>query len=373
MGPIRCLSALRGVWKWRQAPEGHCRRRLCRDDGGLRLRLPPSPAPTLALVLALLLAPLAPVLASTPGVLPVTPGATAAPASTVTVVADPLPVPILRAQVTDLTGVLSPAERQALTAQLASLEARTGAQLAVLLVRKTAPEDIAAYAHRVADDWKLGRRGIGDGLLILVALDDRQVRIEVNKALEGAVPDLAARQIIDREMGPRFRMQDYAGGLQAGITALGELIAREGLAPPQDKSDASALDGFDPVGLLAGLLLIGPVLRALFGRGAGALIGGALAAGLGGWLSGSLGLALVVGLLMMLWTALGGLRSTQVYTGARRWPGPSHRTRHGDAGGGFGGGFGGGLGGGFPGGFGGGDFRSGGGGNAGGGGASGRW
>lgn len=352
----RCLSAL---WCGRagvRAAPGGCLARLRRG----------------VLTLALSLSPGALTLAESPG-LPlaqISQAVPPAPAFTAALRDELLPVPALHSQVTDLAGVLSPAARQNLVAQLQALQARTGAQLAVLLVRSTAPEDIAAYAHRVADDWKLGRRGIGDGLLILVAVEDRKVRIEVNKALEGAVPDLAARQIIDREMGPRFRSQDYAGGLQAAITALGERIAREGLAPPQGSTGAHEPDDFDPVGLLAALLLVGPVLRSLFGRAAGALVGGTLAAGLGWWLSGSWALALVAGLLMMLWTALGGLRARSLQTGTRRWPGISHRSRAGDSGGGFGGAFGGGSSGGLGG---GGGFSSGGGGNAGGGGASGSW
>ena len=353
----RSFSALWRAWAGVRAVQGDCLACLHRC----------------VLTLALSLSPGALALAASPGLsfAQSSQAVPPAPAFTATLQRQLLPVPALHSQVTDLSGVLSPAARQNLVAQLQALQARTGAQLAVLLVRSTAPEDIAAYAHRVADDWKLGRRGIGDGLLVLVAVDDRKVRIEVNKALEGAVPDLAARQIIDREMVPRFLTQDYAGGLQAAIAALGDLIAREGLPPPQDSAaTVDGLDNLDPVGLLAGLLVVGPVLRSLFGRGAGALVGGALASGLGWWLSGSWTLALVAGLLMMLWTALGGLRSRSLHTGSRHGRGPSHRSRHGD----FGGGFGGGSGGGSPGGFGGGGgFSSGGGGNAGGGGASGSW
>ena len=113
--------------------------------------------------------------------------------------------------------------RDRLEAKLAAFEAEAGPQIVLLLVPATAPEDIAAYAQRVADTWKIGRREVGDGVRVVVAKDERRVRIEVAKALEGAIPDLAARQIIDQSIRPAFRANDYAGGLEA---ALDQLIAR---------------------------------------------------------------------------------------------------------------------------------------------------
>ncbi|RZJ03019.1 MAG: YgcG family protein, partial [Rubrivivax sp.] len=145
---------------------------------------------------------------------------------------DVQPVPALSARVVDQTGTLDAAQRQALEDELAAYEQASGPQIAVLLVKTTAPEDIAAYAQRVADAWKIGRREVGDGVLIVVAKNDRKMRIEVAKALEGAVPDLAARQIIDAALRPAFQAGDYAGGLKAAIARLQSRIAGEGLPAP---------------------------------------------------------------------------------------------------------------------------------------------
>ncbi|MDZ7863093.1 TPM domain-containing protein [Acidovorax sp.] len=142
------------------------------------------------------------------------------------------PVPALTGHVVDGTGTLSAAQHEALEAQLAALQTSQGSQVVVLMVPTTAPEDIAAYANRVANQWKIGRRDVGDGVLVLVAKDDRKMRIEVAKALEGAIPDISAARIIDGTLQPRFRAGDFAGGLQAAATQLGALIAREPLPEP---------------------------------------------------------------------------------------------------------------------------------------------
>jgi uncharacterized protein len=117
---------------------------------------------------------------------------------------DVLPVPVLTARVIDQTGTLDTVQRAALEGKLEAFEREAGPQIVVLIVPSTAPEDIAAYAQRIADSWKIGRREVGDGLLIVVAKNDRRVRIEVAKALEGAIPDLAARQIIQDAITPAF-------------------------------------------------------------------------------------------------------------------------------------------------------------------------
>src|SRR5688572_25896845 len=133
---------------------------------------------------------------------------------------DLLPVPPLESRVIDRTQTLDTTQRQAMEQHLANVERELGTQIVVLVVDSTLPEDIAAYAHRVADQWKIGRRDVGDGLLIVVAKNDRRIRIEVAKALEGAVPDLAARQIISETISPAFKRDDYAGGLNAAIDRL---------------------------------------------------------------------------------------------------------------------------------------------------------
>lgn len=273
--------------------------------------------------------------------------------------AQPLhPVPALQARVTDLTATLSAAQARALEDKLAAFEAAQGSQVVVLLVRSTAPEDIAAYALRVADAWKIGRREVGDGVLVLVAKDDRKVRIEVARALEGAIPDLAAWRIIDGAITPAFRRGDFAGGIDAGVEGLFALIRGESLPAPGRAARAGEGAGLEDLGalLFVGVPMLGAVLVGLLGRKPGAFATGGVTGVVVHVLTASVFLALVGGVLAVVFVlALG------VGGGGRG--GPPHR----------GGGpiiRGGGLGGG---GFGGGGFRSGGGGSFGGGGASGRW
>lgn len=276
---------------------------------------------------------------------------------------DVLPVPPLSGRVIDQTGTLSSADIERLSAKLAAFEAEAGAQIVVLMLPTTQPEDIAAYAQRIGDAWKIGRRDVGDGLLIVVAKNDRRVNIQTTKTLEGAVPDLAARQVIDTAITPAFRANDYAGGLAAAIDQLAARIKGEALPAPQTRQRASsgAGGGLDLVELLVfafvALPVVARVTRSLFGRSLGSLASGA-ATGAVAWLvSSSLAMAAVgmlVGLLFGLFAGASSLLRT-----SGRHPG-----------GGFGGGFGGG---GWGGGGGGGGFSSGGGGNFGGGGASGGW
>lgn len=200
------------------------------------------------------------------------------------------PVPPLASRVTDSTGTLSAEQKTALEQRLAAFEQATGSQVAVLLVQTTAPEDIAAYANRVANAWKIGRKTIGDGLLLLVAKRDRKVRIEVAKALEGAVPDLAAKEVIDEAITPAFRRNDYAGGITAALDRLETRIRAEALPAPAARPDAAqaSIDGDEhmrsPLGfqwfdLAVFLFLAVPVLTALLrrvlGRPLGAVASGA--------------------------------------------------------------------------------------------------
>jgi uncharacterized protein len=285
---------------------------------------------------------------------------------------DVLPVPALTARVIDQTGTLSPAQRQALEDKLAAFEGSHGTQIVVLLVPTTQPEDIAAYAQRVADQWKIGRREVGDGLLMVVAKNDRRIRIEVAKTLEGAVPDLAARQIIDRRISPAFRGGDFAGGIDAGLDALIARIKGEGL--PEPGAPRLPGGGEAPWEELAmfffiAVFVVGSILSRVLGRRLGALVtsGGAGAAA---WALGAgIGAAIVAALLAAIMVgALGAARLARQT--ARR-----HGGTIGGLPGGFGGGWGGGTGWGGGGGFGGGGggFGSGGGGDFGGGGASGDW
>lgn len=280
---------------------------------------------------------------------------------------DLLPVPALAARVIDQTGTLSAEERAALEARLAAFEAQAGPQIAVLLVASTAPEDIASYAQRVGDAWKLGRREVGDGLLLLVAKNDRKVWIATSKALEGAIPDLAARQIVANQITPAFKRGDFAGGLGAGIDALIARIRGEGLPAPtapggREDRGGGLLDlDWETLAMFffVGVPVVGGVLTAVFGRKLGSLLtsGGV---GLLAWLiSASLLAAVLAGVVALVLVGVLGV-------GARGGGGRQLGGHGGPPviwGGGGRGGFGGG----------GGGFRSGGGGDFGGGGAGGSW
>jgi len=271
-----------------------------------------------------------------------------------------LPVPALSARVIDQTQTLDAAQRQTLEARLQGLEEKSGSQVVVLMVPTTAPEDIASYAHRVADSWKIGRRDVGDGLLIVVAKNDRRMRIEVARALEGAVPDLAAARIIDQAMAPRFRDNDYAGGLLAALDQIGARIADEKLPLPQSRAGTGQQEGIDlsqlAIFLFFGVMFIGPLVRRLLGGRLGSVVVGGGTGVLAYLLTASVVLAGGAGVVALLLTLLANSR------GSGRSGGPFI------GGGGLGSGGWGGGGGGLRG---GGGFRSGGGGSFGGGGASG--
>ena len=267
---------------------------------------------------------------------------------------DVLPVPTLSARVIDRTGTLDQTQQAALTARLEAIERQSGSQIVVLLVPSTSPEDIASYSQRVADSWKIGRREIGDGLLIVVAKGDRRVRIEVAKALEGAIPDLAAKRVIDAQITPAFRAGDYAGGLNAAVDQLAALIRGEGLPEPDQRGagGTSHFQGEAWVPMFFAFCLLGPFVVRLFGRRLGGLLAASGIAALGWWLSASVWVSAIGGLVTLLFVALFG-----------RGMGQQGWSSGGSSGGWSGGG----------GGDGGGGFSSGGGGDFGGGGASGRW
>lgn len=269
---------------------------------------------------------------------------------------DVLPVPALSARVIDQTGTLGDEERAALEAKLAAFEAQSGPQIVVLMVQSTQPEDIAAYAQRVADHWKIGRREVGDGLLIVVAKADRRVRIEVAKALEGAVPDLAARQIIERQIGPRFREGDFAGGVDGAIDALIARIRGENLPAPAASAQGEAGDP-DLIGLVfLAWFALATVLTRVLGRRLGALLTSGAVGGLVWWLGAGLFWALLAAFVALLMTGLFGVGSLQ----RGGWHGRGGTWIGTGGSGGWDGG-------------GGGGFSSGGGGDFGGGGASGDW
>lgn len=275
-----------------------------------------------------------------------------------------LPLPELRARVTDQTGTLDAGQLAALEARLAAFETQRGTQIAVLLVPTTQPEDIADYTQRLGDAWKIGRRDVGDGVLFVVAKNDRRVRIAPAKTLEGAIPDLMARRIIDQVVTPAFRRNDYAGGIQGGVDQIIAKVSGENLPLPDEGGSAGGAD-FAPVELLIFLAFAVPiasgVLRSLFGNKLGTLLTGAGAGGLAWVLTAVFWISIGAGLLAMLAALFFQMLPSMPSSG-----------RGGRGGGGWGGG---GFGGGghSGGGFGGGGFSSGGGGNFGGGGASGSW
>ncbi|MFT3856045.1 MAG: TPM domain-containing protein [Aquabacterium sp.] len=268
---------------------------------------------------------------------------------------DVLPVPALSGHVIDQTQTLSAEQARALDDKLTAFEQRRGTQMVVLLLPTTAPEDIAAYAQRVGETWKIGRRDVGDGLLLIVAKDDRRVRIEVAKALEGAVPDLAASRIIEGVITPAFKAGDFAGGLQQGVDQLMARIEGENLPlPPAPGARGGKQPGMDLQDLLVFGLIALPflagILRSFLGRKGGAFTAGLITGGIAWLITSSILIGLVAWVLAFVFSlAFGGTGRG----GPGGWGGPP-------MGGGWGGG-------------GGGGWSSGGGGDFGGGGASGRW
>ena len=284
----------------------------------------------------------------------------AAAAAQVAAAAAQVAVPPLTARVTDQTATLTQGQVAALEQTLQAFETRKGAQIAVLIVPTTGGEAIEPFALRVAERWKLGRKNADDGALLVVAKNDRTLRIEVGYGLEGSLNDATSKRIISEIIVPRFRENDFYGGIEAGVARMMRVVDGEPL-PPVRRAGASGASGAGSGGdqvqslgemmpaLIVLTLIAGAVLRAAFGRVPGALTTGGAVALLAWWLAGALTMALLAGVIAFMFTLFGG--------GAGRMLG-------GHGGLGRGGGFGdGGGGGGF----------GGGGGGFGGGGASGRW
>lgn len=265
-------------------------------------------------------------------------------------------VPALSAHVVDSTNTLSAQQVRQLEDKLSAFEQTGGAQVVLLLVPTTQPEDIVSYANRVANTWKIGRKEIGDGLLLIVAKNDRQVRIEVAKTLEGAIPDLAAKHIIDQAITPHFKQGDFAGGLDAGVDQIMARINGEALPAPTARSSGKR-GGFDwtdlAIFMFIAVPLVGAVTRKLLGSKVGSLATGGVVGVIAMLVTSSLLVAGLAAFAALLFTLFSSVTQRAGHSG---W---------GSAGGwGTGGGFGGGGGGGFS---------SGGGGDFGGGGASGSW
>jgi uncharacterized protein len=209
-------------------------------------------------------------------------------------------VPQLTGRVVDQTGTLSSGDIASLNQKLGDFEAKKGSQVAVLIVPTTQPETIEQYSLRVADVWKIGRKKVDDGAILLVAKNDRHLRIEVGYGLEGVLTDVASRRIIDEVITPKFRTGDFAGGISDGVDRMIRVIDGEPLpAPARSTSFSNDLSDFGqlvPFALFASLL-VGGILRTMFGRMLGSVATGGVLAALAWFLVGSVGLALAVGVI----------------------------------------------------------------------------
>jgi uncharacterized protein len=269
-------------------------------------------------------------------------------------------IPALTGHVMDHSATLDATQLAQLEAKLAAFEQTHGAQIVLLLVPTTQPEDIASYSQRVADSWKIGRKGIGDGLLLVVARNDRKVRIEVAKTLEGAIPDLASKRVIDEAITPRFRQGDFAGGLDAASEQIMALISAEALPAPARTSVFNGVRvGFDWIDLAVFIFFAVPVVAGVARRVMGTRLGSLVTGGAVGVIALLITSSLVIAGLAALAAMLFALLSSA----ARGLSGVAWGSGH-HSGWGGGGSFGSGSGGGFS---------SGGGGDFGGGGASGDW
>jgi uncharacterized protein len=258
-------------------------------------------------------------------------------------------VPPLTGRVVDQTGTLSASDISSLTQTLKDLETRKGSQVAVLIVPTTAPETIEQYSIRVAEAWKIGRKKIDDGALLVVAKDDRHLRIEVGYGLEGALTDVTSKRIIDEIIVPKFRSGDFAGGISAGVERIVAVIDGENLPAPepphwQSPTLGNYIDPLNPF-VIIGVLAVAGILRGVLGR----LIGSVATGGLVGFLAwlfvGSIAASAIVGIIAFIFAFVGDMASLTGGGGGYRggsggWSGGSSSDSGGFSGGGgsFGGG-----------------------------------
>ena len=218
-----------------------------------------------------------------------------------------VPVPPLTGHVTDQTATLTAAQQAAMEQTLQVFEATKGSQLAVLIVPTTNPETIEQYALRVAEQWKLGRKKVDDGAILVVAKNDRALRIEVGYGLEGALNDATAKRIINEIIVPRFQQGDFQGGIAAGVERMIRVVDGEPLPAPRT-SPARGIAGIQqyiPVIFVLALVL-GGLLRSLLGRFPGALATGGGVAVLAWLFAGAISIAVAAGVIALLFTLLGG-------------------------------------------------------------------
>ncbi|MEO8204092.1 MAG: YgcG family protein [Betaproteobacteria bacterium] len=214
-------------------------------------------------------------------------------------------IPALSARVTDLTGTLSADQKATLEQRLAAFEARKGSQVAVLMLPTTKPEEIEQFSIRLAEAWKVGRKGTDDGAILVVAKDDRRLRIEVGYGLEGVIPDAAAKRIISDTITPKFKTGDFYGGVSDGVDRITKLIDGEPLPPPAPGAALSRGRDFGEylVPALFFIFIAGAALRAILGRFGGALATGVLA-GVGGWFLFSIGIAALAAIVAFVFTLI---------------------------------------------------------------------
>lgn len=272
---------------------------------------------------------------------------------------DPLPVPPLKARVTDQTGTLTAADEARIEGKLRAFEAQKGAQVAVLVVATTQPEAIFDYAIRVGEAWKLGRKGVDDGVLFVIAKGDRKLQILTGPGLQGTLTDAMSKRIISEIVAPRFRAGDFPGGIEQGVDKIIALLQGEALPPPPAKKKAVAgginYETFFILAMVAALV-VGPMLRTLLGRFLGATATGGITGAAAWWLAGGLLFPIAAAAIIFVVALLMGTASFRNLRG-----------------GGGGWSIGGGSSGGWSGGGGSSDSFSGGGGGFDGGGASGDW
>jgi uncharacterized protein len=255
------------------------------------------------------------------------------------------PIPPLRARVTDLTGTLSPSERQALDAKLAAWEAKTSNQLAVLIVPTTQPETIEQYGIRIADAWKLGQKGKDNGVLFLIAKNDKRMRIDVGYGLEGNLTDVAAQRIIGDTVAPLFSNGQFAAGIDAGVERIMRIASGDEPPPkaePRRRAPSHGID-FGTIALifLVAVPAVGAVLRSMLGNVGGGLAGAGIAAGAVWLFVGSLvfaAIAAVIAFVLISFTGFGGRGGPGMWIpgGGGGWSGGGGGFSGG--GGGFGGG-----------------------------------
>ena len=255
-----------------------------------------------------------------------------------------LPIPPLAARVTDLTATLSADQRARLEEKIAAFERQKGSQIAVLIVPSVLPETVTEYALRVVESWKLGRKGVDDGALLLIAKDDRKLRIEVGYGLEGALNDATAKRIISETISPRFKQGDFYGGIDAGLDVMIKVAAGEALPEPKQTSKASGT-GFDFETLMFfGFILIfvvGGILRSIFGRFLAAGVIGGVAGIVASLILSSVLVAIVVGVvafIVSLFAGNSGGGGGGFSSGGSSWGGGSGGGGFSGGGGSFGGG-----------------------------------